>query len=136
LDEIAHELDATGVVDDLDFDALGTEICFWTLKGDVFTHDDAGDFVEQSCAAAHGTGGEGGIQGATLINGGFQAAGIFQAVHFRMMDDAGVLHALIVPASDDLAIEDEDGADGDATGGETFFGFFEGGFKKCVHACF
>ena len=136
MDEISHELDAGGVVEDLDFYVLGTKICLGTLESDVFTDDNARDFIEQGRAAAHGTGGKRGIKGAPLINGGFQATGIFQAVHFRMMDDAGVLHALIVSASDDLAIEDEHGADGDATGGETFFGFFESGFKKCIHACF
>jgi hypothetical protein len=48
------------------------------------------------------------------------------------MDDAAVLDALIVAAADDLPAMDEDGADGDATGGKALAGFLDGGGEKRV----
>ena len=50
-----------------------------------------------------------------------------------MMNHAPVLHALIVSASDDFAVANENGADGNAACGQTFFSFINRGLKKWVH---
>jgi hypothetical protein len=43
------------------------------------------------------------------------------------MDDAAVLHALVMTAPDDFVIAHEHRADGYAPGGQSFFGFIDGG---------
>ncbi len=132
LDEIAHEADALGVLEDFEGYALASYVVFGALEGCVFADDDAGDFVEEDGAAAHGTGGKGGVEDALGVDAGGEAAGVFEAIHLGMVDDAAVLDALVVAAADDAALVDEDGADGDAAGGEALAGFFDGGVEKGV----
>ena len=106
-DEVAHELDAGRVLADFNVNALGADVFFGALEGYVFANDDTGDFVEEGGAAAHGTGGKGGVEGAALINGSVLAAGILEAVHLGMMDNAAMLDALVVAAADDLPVADK-----------------------------
>jgi hypothetical protein len=61
------------------------------------------------------------------------AAGVFETVHFGVMDDAALLHALVVSAPNDFVIAHEDGADGNAAGGTTLAGFVDGSLKKRIH---
>lgn len=103
------------------------------MEGDVFADDDFGDFVEERGARAHEAGGEGGVEGAAGVDIGGETAGIFEAIHFGVVDDAAVLDALVVAATDDGVVADENGANGDATGGEAFLGFFDGGLEEEVH---
>src|ERR1700722_3534553 len=49
-----------------------------------------------------------------------------------MMDDAALLDALVVTASDDFVGANQHGADGDATGGEALFGLINGGLEERV----
>ncbi len=129
-DEVLHQLNASGVLEDGEVDALGADVGFGALEGDVFADDDFGDFVEERGTRAHGTGGEGGVEGAASVDVGGETAGVLEAIHFGVVDDRAVLDALVVAATDDGVIADEDGADGDATGGEAFLGFFNGGLKE------
>ena len=76
-------------------------------KPDVFADDDAGDFVEQRGAAAHGAGGEGRIQDAATLDRSFTTASVFEAIHFGVVNDAVFLDALVMSASDDLSIQNE-----------------------------
>jgi hypothetical protein len=132
-DEVLHQLDAGGVLEDGEVDALGADVGFGALEGDVFADDDFGDFVEERGARAHGAGGEGGVEGAAGIDVGGEAACVLEAVHLGMVDNAAMLDALVVSATDDGVIADENRANGYATGGEAFLGFFDGGLKEEVH---
>lgn len=132
-DEVAHELDAGGIVEDVDFHTLRADIGFRALESDVLADDDVGDFVKERGAAAHGAGRKCGVEDAARVDGSFLASGVFETVHLGVVDDAAVLDALVVAAANDFAVEDEDGADGDAAGGEAFFGFIDGGLEKWVH---
>ncbi len=49
-----------------------------------------------------------------------------------MEDGAGALHPSVVAATDDLAVDDQHGADGDAAVGETCLGFGDGGGEELV----
>lgn len=101
-------------------DSLRTNVTFGTLEGDVFANDDARYFVQQCGTGTHGTGREGGVKRTAGVNIGCAPSGIFQTVHLSMVNDAALLDALIVSATDDFAIADKDGADGNTAGGETF----------------
>jgi hypothetical protein len=59
-----------------------------------------------------------------------ETSGVFEAIHFRMMNHAAVLHALIVAAPDDFTIAHEHGADGDAARRQAFFRLVNRGFEK------
>jgi len=132
LDEIAHDSDALGVLHNLDLYALTADVILGTLESDIFPDDDVGDFVKKSRAAAHGAGRESGIKDALGVNAGGQAAGVFQAIHLGMVDDAAVLDPLVVAAPDDLPPMDEHGADGYATGGKALAGFLDCGAEERV----
>ena len=58
-DEVLHQLNAAGVLEDGQVYALGADVGFGALEGDVFADDDFWDFVEERGTRAHGTGGEG-----------------------------------------------------------------------------
>ena len=61
-------------------------------------------------------------------------SGVFEAVHFAVMNDAAFLDALVMAASDYFAVKDQDGADGDAAFGEALPCFVDGGLKERVHS--
>ena len=130
--EILHHDDALGVVADIEFEALRAEVGFGALEGFVFADDDFRNAVKLDRTAAHRAGGEGGVNGATAVNGGGEPAGVFEAVHLGVVDHAAILHAAIVSASDDLAVEHEHGADGNATLGRAQSRFIDGGLEKGV----
>ena len=119
-DEVFHEGDALGVVDDFELYALAADVFLGALEGFVFADDDAGDAIEQRSPAAHGTWRECGIEDALAIDTCGKATGVFEAVHLGVMDHAPLLLALVVATADDVSVVDKDGADGDATGGEPF----------------
>src|SRR5207247_9289162 len=48
-------------------------------------------------------------------------------------DHAAVLHALVMSAPDDFAVEHEHGADGDAAFGKPLFRFVNRGLEKWIH---
>jgi hypothetical protein len=50
------------------------------------------------------------------------------------MDDAALLHALVVAATDDLAVADEDGPNGDSSGGEALLCLVNGGLEKRIRS--
>ena len=52
-DEVAHHLDAAGIVAHVDGDASGAEQVFSSDEGAVLSDDDAGDPVEEDGAGAH-----------------------------------------------------------------------------------
>src|SRR5690606_41866231 len=52
-------------------------------------------------------------------------AGIFQAVHLRVQHGTATLHAAVVAAADDLAVDDQHRSDRDAALGKTGSGFFD-----------
>ena len=51
-----------------------------------------------------------------------------------MQDRAALLHAAIVPAADDFAVDHQHRADRDAALGETHAGFLDRHFHEFVHA--
>lgn len=124
LDEFFHEGDALRVLSDVEIYSLRAEVVFRALEGFVFADDDLWDSVEQDRSAAHRAGREGGVNRAAVVNGGGEASGVFEAIHFGVVDDAAVLHPAVVSASDDLAVEHKHGADGNSTLGQAFEGFF------------
>src|SRR4051812_28074775 len=111
-DEVFHHLDAGLVLQDFQFNAFGVDVFFRAFEGDILADDDTRDFIEQRGATAHRAGRESGVQNTAAINRGFATAGIFEAVHFSVMNDAALLDALVVSATDDLALEDQDRANG------------------------
>ena len=108
-------------------------LLFGAEESDVFTDHDAGDGVKKNGAAAHGARREGCVDDATAINRGGPAAGVFEAIHFAVMNDAAFLDALVAAAPDDFTVQHKDGADGYAAFGEAFFGFIDGSLEEWVH---
>ena len=131
-DEVAHEADAFGVLENFDLDSVAAHMVLGAEKGPVLADDDAGDFVEDDGAAAHRAGRERGIHRRALVNGGGEAAGVAQAVHFAMVDGAAGLDAAVVALADDFAVADQDGTDRDAAFGEARAGLRDGGFEEWV----
>ncbi len=125
-DKIAHHLDALFVVPDFDYGALGAHPLFGSEESGVFSGDDTGNLVKNGCARTHGAGGEGGVEGASAIDTGREAASIFNGIHFSVEDGAAALDSAIVPPSDDLTVVHEHGADGDASLTQAETGFFDG----------
>lgn len=111
---------------------MGADVGFGALEGGVFSYDDFGNSVKESGTAAHGAGGEGGVEGALAIDAGGLASRIFQAVHLGVMNNAAVLDSLVVAAPDDFTLVNEDGTDGDTAGGESFAGFINGGEEEGI----
>src|SRR5262245_4922442 len=135
-DEVAHQLDARRILADFHGYTLRADVFLGALEGYVFADDDARDFVKERRAAAHGTGGKGGVEGAALVNRGFSATGVFQAVHFRVMNCAAFLDSLVVAAADDFAVAHEHGTDWDAASRQAFLCLFNRCFEKWIHARF
>ena len=131
--EIAHHLDAGRVIQDFQLHALRSNVFLRSLKGHIFTNDDSGNLVEQRRAAAHGTGRERGIKGATRIDRCLLPAGILETIHFRMTNHTAFLHALVVSASDDFSIKDEHRSDRNAAGGEPLFRLLNRRVKEWIH---
>src|SRR6266540_2614719 len=133
LDELAHELDALGLMQHFDADALRAHVVLRPFERDVLAYDDPGDAIQQNGATAHRAGAEGRIDRATLINRGLLAAGVSEAIHLRVVDDAPTLHALVAAAPDNVSVEDKDRADGNAALGQPHAGFVQGGAHEFIH---
>lgn len=131
-DEFMHQLDAGGILAYFHVDSLRAHVFLRTPESFVFADDDLRDSVEQDGAAAHGTRRQRRIDGAATVYGRRQAARVFQTVHFRMVDHAGVLHAAVVTTADDLSVENQDRTDGNPSFGASRAGFFDGGFHEGV----
>src|ERR1043165_6146045 len=126
-DELAHELDALDVLQHLDLHALRTHVFLRAFECDVFADDHPRDSVKQDRATAHRTRAECRVNRAATIDRGRLAAGVFQAIHFGVVNDAAALHALVVTAPNDLAVEHEHRADGNAAFREALASFVDGG---------
>ncbi len=63
-------------------------------------------------------------------------AGIFEAIHFRMMNHAAALHALVMSTPDDFSVANQHRADGNAAFSQTFPGFVNCSLEKLIHAVF
>src|SRR4051812_10570473 len=96
LDEIAHEPDAFFILQNVDNYPLRAEMIFAAHERHVLPDHDLRDLVEQDRAAAHRARGERGVNRAAFIDGSLLASGVFEAVHFPVMNYAAVLHPLIV----------------------------------------
>ena len=68
-----------------------------------------------------------------------QAAGVLQAVGLAVLDRAALLHPPVVPDGDDLAVDDEGGADRDAPFGAASAGLGDGQLagdrSRCSSTC-
>src|SRR5262245_26520256 len=113
--ESLHQLAALGVVNDHHLDAAGSNVLFGAAEGAVLADDNFPDAIEQGCAAAHVTGRQRGIENGPAIIGRLEPAGIFETIHFRVEHGASLLHPPIVTASDNDPIDNEDGADWNAS---------------------
>jgi hypothetical protein len=54
------------------------------------------------------------------------ATGVLEGIHFTVEDGVVLLDALVVAATDDFVVNDDDGADGDATFGKALARFGDG----------
>ena len=113
-DESLHEGDAFGVIDDLEFYALAADVFLGALEGFVFTDDNVRDAVEERSAATHGAWRQGGIEDTFAIDACGETTGVFETVHLGVMDHTALLLALVVAATDDVSVVDEDRTYGDA----------------------
>ena len=91
------------------------------------------DAVEQGGAAAHVAGRERRVEHGAAIVGGPEPAGVFQAVHLGVQDGAAVLHAAVVAAADDAAIDDQHRADRNTPLGQPLPGFVDRDLQEGVH---
>ena len=132
--EIAHQLDAFGVLHHFDLPAVGPQCLFGTLKRDVLANDDARNFVEHYRAAAHRAGGQRRVDRAARVNRSVLPTGVFQAVHFGVMNHAAALHPLVTSAAHDLAVADQHRADRNAAFAPAEAGFIDGSLEELVDA--
>src|ERR1035438_8970294 len=132
-DEIAHELNARRVLQHFHLQALRADVFFRALKIFIFPDDDTRDVVKQHRAAAHWARRKRRIKNTALVNRSLEPSGVFEAVHFRMMNHAAVLHPLVVATPDNLAVQHEHRADGNAAFRHTFFGCLNRGLEKWIH---
>src|SRR5258706_10310966 len=92
-DEVAHELHARRVIENLQLDAARAHVVFRPLKRLMLADDDLGNLVQQRCAAAHVAGRERRVEGRPLVVARSEPAGVFQAIHLGMQNRATLLHA-------------------------------------------
>src|SRR6266436_4578085 len=69
-----------------------------------------------------------------MVNGGLLPAGVFQAIHFGVMNHASFLDALVVAAADDLPIANQHRANRYAADRQPFSSLFDRCFEKLIHA--
>jgi len=131
-DEVAHHFDALLVIDDRELNAGGAQPFLGTEERGVFRDDDFWNFVEDGSAAAHGARRESSVERAFAVNGGGVASGVLKSTHLAMEQGVTLLHAHVVSASDDFALMDDHGTDGDAAFGESLFGFINRRLKKWI----
>jgi hypothetical protein len=60
-------------------------------------------------------------------------ARVLQTVHFGVAYDATLLNSLIMSATDNLAVDHQDGADGNAALPKPFSRFFNCDLKEIIH---
>jgi hypothetical protein len=135
-DELPHEGDAFGLLPDVDVNSVLTEVFFSAPKGLIFADYDARNPIKDDGAAAHGTGREGRINRALPIDSGGPPAGILQAIHFRVKDDAAFLNAAVMPAANDLAFVNQDRTDGYAAFSKSGPCFFDSSHEEWIRAHF
>lgn len=131
-DETLKQIHAALVVDDFEIDSAGSQMLLGPLKCPVFPDDNPTDSVQQDCATAHVARRQGGIEHRTPIVRCGAPARLLDAVHLGMQDRAALLYPTIVAAADDLPIDDEHRADGNATFGQPELGLCNRGFKKRI----
>src|SRR5262249_55998171 len=117
-DEPPHHLDTAAVLEHFHAHARRPQAVFLASERDVFAAHDAWNAVQQNRARAHGAWGQGCVQDTPSIHGGRAPAGVLQGVHLPVEYRAAILHAAVVPPTDDLPLVDEDGADRDTPLGQ------------------
>src|SRR5882724_4022286 len=95
-DEIPHQVEAFRVLQHLHLHTQRADIILGPFESGVLANDDVGDLIEEGGTAAHRAGRKRGVKRALLIDGGLETARIFQAIHFRVMNDTALLDALVV----------------------------------------
>jgi hypothetical protein len=125
LNEVRHQLDASRILQNFDFDAARAQVILGSQESFVLTGNHARDFIEHDRAAAHGAGRESRIERAVAIYAGREAAGVAQAIHLAVIDGAAGLHASVVAAANDAAFVHQYRADGNAAFGKAFPGLFD-----------
>ena len=101
---------------------------FLTHEGLVFAHDDFWNAVKKDGTAAHGAGGQGGVELAVAVDFSRLSSGILKGVHFAVENGAVFLNAPIVSAPDDFPLVDDDATDGDSSFFESQLSFRNCGF--------
>ncbi len=71
-----------------------------------------------------------------MINRSLKPARVFETIHFGMMNDTVLLHALIVATTNDFPFKYEHRTDGDTAGRPTQFRLPNRRFQKNVHTAF
>jgi hypothetical protein len=112
-----HSSGRARILRDHEFHAARAHHGLGALEGAVLADHDARDLVEQRSAAAHVAGRKRRVERAARVLARLEAARVLEGVHLRVQDGAAALHAAVVAAAYDLAVEHEHGADRDAAFG-------------------
>ena len=135
-DELPHHLDAFRVLHYFDLYPRRAERFFRAQERGVLADHNARNSVEQNRAGAHRAGRQCGVERAPPVNVGALPSGVFETIHFAVVNDAAALDPLVVPAPDDFPVQYQHRADGNSACGQTLFGFVNRGLEKYIHAAF
>jgi hypothetical protein len=128
LNEVRHQLDASRILQNFDFDAARAQVILGSQESFVLTGNHARDFIEHDRAAAHGAGRESRIERAVTIDARGESAGVAQAIQLAVIDGAARLHSAVMAAADDAAFVHQYRTDGNAAFGDAFPRLLEGRF--------
>lgn len=131
-DEVAHHFDALLIIDNREIDAGGAQPFLGAEKRGVFRNHDFRNFVEKRRSTAHRAWRERGVERAFAVNGGGVASGVLKRTHLAMEQGVTFLHTHVVSTSDDFALMDDHGTDGNTALGESLFSFINRRLEKCV----
>src|SRR5262245_51004302 len=101
LNELCHQRLAPRILKDLDGHAARSQERFLAEEGPVLADDDPRDAVEENRAAAHGAGGQRGVDDALTIGPGRLSPRVLKRVHLAVEHGAPALHPAIVAPSED-----------------------------------
>src|SRR5690606_982418 len=131
--KVLQQFHAFRVMQHLQLDAARRQVSLRPAEVVVLADYHARNTVEEDCATAHIAGREGRVEHRAPVLCGTEASSVLQAVHLRMQYRAAPLHAPVVTAADDPAVEHEHCADRDAAAAEALPRFLDRRLQK-LHA--
>ena len=121
--------DALGVVEHDHLDAAGAQVVLAAHERGVLADDHPRDPVQQDRPGAHVARRQRRHHRRPGVHRRRQAAGVLEAVGLAVLDRAALLHAPVVADGEDLAVDDERGADRDPALGEADAGLGDRGLR-------